>query len=566
MEGAGRKNRLASLHGPYSHEWLNPCHPLQCRCASPLSAAVQVSQLRRRPEPLAETQRHRSSAEGAECPDWLLRRLLRKGHVALHNRLAGAGVERLGKRHTARFLSDAYCKGIVRGQVECCNLRAHHVEDACVASERFSATNFTSFPGREFLHMVQRACGDLGAEATRSGTRATARGRRLTHLRDLDIAQAYGLRPRSADPWHVSPYEFVMCWEMVATRVPYTWQAWQALPADAWDVNLTARAKKFENAQKVVRLKPGADYTNKFNSKPNCEYFANSVATAALQHAWCFKCRRRPQCPRFDAASCPRHGPESAEYNAALCDAYFRPWTLQKRWSTPQVPLASCLKGGNESWDEALRRRLRVINCEETMRHVGNFLSVHRVRPSEEAAENSDDDDADTALDLTAEHFRQALEPPARELAAGTKRKLASEELTVAACERAIATWASAESDCGGSQQPRGEGERLARRSCAAAQPSRQGVFEPRATRVCSCSCGAGYSRRKHGRSRKSIPQVTDRAAAVGSARRPRNGKVSRVETDPHRTVRWRLAMATRNTVQSCRLAGRETQFITQLA
>ena len=79
------------------------------------------------------------------------------------------------------------------------------------------------------------------------------------------------------------------------------------------------------------------------------------------------------------------------------------------------------------------------------MRHVGNFLSVHRVRPSKEAAENSDDDDTDTALDLSVEHFWQALQPPVREIPAGTKRRLASEELAVAACERASATWASSE-------------------------------------------------------------------------------------------------------------------------
>ena len=348
----------------------------------------------------------------------------RKGHVALHNRLAGADVERLGKRHTARFLSDAYCKGIVRGQVGCCNLRANHVEDACVASERFSATNFVSFPGREFLHLVQWACGDLGAEATRSGTRATARGRRLTHLRDLDLAQAYGLRPRSADLWHASLCEFVMCWETVATRVPYTWQAWKALPADAWDVNLTAAgAKKLDNANKVVRLKPGADYTNKFNSKPNAGV---SRTPWPQEHAWYFKRRRRVR----------DTGQKARSTTQLFAKRIFV--TLQKRWSTPQVPLASCLKGGNESWDGGCA-------CEETMRHVRDFLSVHRVRLSEEAAENSDDDDADTALDLSVEHFRRALEPPAREIAAGTKRKLASEELTVAACERANATWASSE-------------------------------------------------------------------------------------------------------------------------
>ncbi|CAJ1424274.1 unnamed protein product, partial [Effrenium voratum] len=213
MEGSGRKNRLASLHGPYSHKWLNPCHPAMLAALRGCNVDVQVpyrlpfkcrncgdelSPLQRRN--IIEAAQRAQDAQTGYCADYCAKcqpmafheiNEFRKGHIALHKQLAGAGVERLGKRHTGRFLSDAYCKGIVRGQVECCNLRANHVEDAFVASERFSTTNFVSFPGREFLNMVQQACGDLGDEATRLGTRATARGRRPTHLRDLDVAQAY---------------------------------------------------------------------------------------------------------------------------------------------------------------------------------------------------------------------------------------------------------------------------------------------------------------------------------------------------------------------------------------
>ena len=47
MAARGRKNRLGSLHGPYTNEWLNPCHPamlaaLQCRCASPISFTLSL--------------------------------------------------------------------------------------------------------------------------------------------------------------------------------------------------------------------------------------------------------------------------------------------------------------------------------------------------------------------------------------------------------------------------------------------------------------------------------------------------------------------------------------------
>ncbi|CAJ1429954.1 unnamed protein product, partial [Effrenium voratum] len=137
MEGSGRKNRLASLHGPYSHKWLNPCHPAMLAALRGCNVDVQVpyrlpfkcrncgdelSPLQRRN--IIEAAQRAQDAQTGYCADYCAKcqpmafheiNEFRKGHIALHKQLAGAGVERLGKRHTGRFLSDAYCKGIVRG-------------------------------------------------------------------------------------------------------------------------------------------------------------------------------------------------------------------------------------------------------------------------------------------------------------------------------------------------------------------------------------------------------------------------------------------------------------------
>ena len=43
-------------------------------------------------------------------------------------------LEKLGKRQVTRFLSDSYCKGIFRGQRECCNLRAYNNPASVVAT------------------------------------------------------------------------------------------------------------------------------------------------------------------------------------------------------------------------------------------------------------------------------------------------------------------------------------------------------------------------------------------------------------------------------------------------
>ena len=67
------------------------------------------------------------------------------------------------------------------------------------------------------------------------------------------------------------------------------------------------------------------------------------------------------------------------------------------------------MRGQQESWEDALRRWLRRLPCAETKRHVGNFLSVYRVRPSAEADGNSDDDGADEPFVLAPEQLPGAL-------------------------------------------------------------------------------------------------------------------------------------------------------------
>ena len=135
----------------------------------------------------------------------------------------------------------------------------------------------------------------------------------------------------------------------------------------------------------------------------------------------------------------------TAEYNARLCQTYFRPWTLHKKWGSPEVVHASALRIANSSWDESLRAWLLRLSCSETRQHVGNFLAVHRVRPSDEAAANSDDENADTVLKLNDASLRKALERPAPEDPPHAKKQgEAQEDLTQAALSQANAIWASA--------------------------------------------------------------------------------------------------------------------------
>ena len=78
-----------------------------------------------------------------------------KGHVNLGGKLSGRKLNYIGKRHASRLMSDAYGKGIVRGQAENTNLRANNKENAVTHAESFRTCQTEAFYGREYLDLVQ---------------------------------------------------------------------------------------------------------------------------------------------------------------------------------------------------------------------------------------------------------------------------------------------------------------------------------------------------------------------------------------------------------------------------
>ena len=126
--------------------------------------------------------------------------------------------------------------------------------------------------------------------------------------------------------------------------------------------------------------------------------------------------RTRPVCPHFAQAAVPRRFAENVEENALLARVYFGAWTLDQARSSTAVPYVGHLREEDETWETALRRwGPAFCRGQESKRHLGNFLSVYRIRPSAEAQENSDDSDADEALEVSNG------QPPNRAPNLGTK-------------------------------------------------------------------------------------------------------------------------------------------------
>ena len=109
----------------------------------------------------------------------------------------------------------------------------------------------------------------------------------------------------------------------------------------------------------------------------------------------------------------PNHRPEEDARAASIVMSYFHPWTLRVSDATEHVPFAGHLRKSTESWQDAMSTWLDGnIVCEEARRYVGNFLSVHRIRPVDDdasGADNSDDMLSDEELTLSSESLLDAL-------------------------------------------------------------------------------------------------------------------------------------------------------------
>ena len=435
---SGRRNAICTLHGPRDHAYLNGTHPAilaftrsnsdvqlpyrlpyTCAiCACPLDAG----QLRL---VIASAQRAQDSQTGY-CCDYCAKtqpmafaelKELRKGHERLAAQTQARGVEYQGKRHMTRFMSDAYCKGIVRGQAECTNLRSRFQEGDATCAESIATTQFVTFPGQEYVRYAE--LGVTGSTERARRISATALGRsahvpRQRQVAEKDHAEFYARRPRNAACWYLSPYEFQLRWEVVPTRAPRTWQEWTSSQSPrAWDVTLTSagEAKLQASGAKGTRLIPGKDTRLRGDLPEYCVAFEDWPANAHVRAAWLLRRRRRPRCPTFGHCPIPRYNQDCAEENSKVCMVYFRAWTGLPKQADEEVPHVADLRGAQPTWEAAFREWLQALPCQEAKHHVSNFLSVYRVRAGAGDAENSDNDDADTSgTYVDAASFRATLQ------------------------------------------------------------------------------------------------------------------------------------------------------------
>ena len=169
LHSRGKKCQLGVMHGPFSHEMLNATHSamlaaLRCNsdaqlpyrfpitgdthfCDDPTCLESSLKLM------IEATQIAQDAQAGYACDYGLKRQPMAfnecmecvKGHRQLASDLKQGSLNRIGKRHAMRLVSDAYSKGIVRAQVENTNLRAYATSSDVTSAESFKTCQTVSF-------------------------------------------------------------------------------------------------------------------------------------------------------------------------------------------------------------------------------------------------------------------------------------------------------------------------------------------------------------------------------------------------------------------------------------
>ena len=383
MALTGRRSMLGSLHGPMNHESLtgthsamlavqtcnsdvqlpyrfpicSETHSLTCEeeCVGGADDAVIVR----------AAQVAQDAQAGYACDYCNKRQPMAfneikeccKGLQDLSSRIGGERINYVGKRHASRLMSDAYGKGIVRGQVENTNLRVNGKDNAVTHAETFRTCQTETFFGREYMNMVELLNDRQSPGGKAAFGEVDFRNPRRRKITVRDVATLYGQRPRHPDVWYLSPYEFVTHWETKLLSYPLSLDS---ATDRRHHVRMTERGtdKLREKARdrtkaKDVELEPGVDYVV-LDGGDDWLPYPDVPSTQTFRHTWIMVRRKRPKAPSFAGAPVPRHSHGQHQRAATIVMAYFHPWTLREADDDEHVRYAGRLRPTQDTWQDAL--------------------------------------------------------------------------------------------------------------------------------------------------------------------------------------------------------------------
>ena len=452
LASSGRRNRLGSLHGPQNDPNLNGTAPAQlvsllCNSDVQLPYRLPLTEMTHADASLCsercweqintmqmvEAAQLSQDAQAGYACDYQNKRSARscnevkecvKGHRQLAEDTAGKRPAYIGKRHVTRLCSDAYGKGIVRSNQESTNLRVYARNDDVTSAEAFHTAQTVVMPGKTLSDWREAVCAQAELVDVLEAATLDHRNPAKTTAVYKNVVFLYGHRPTHPDVWYLSPYDFMVLWHLELATFNLDPRDDEDSPghcvltdrgkARALAATGHDRSAAGQAPDAVPDMRPGVHYRVREAPESHEDWLPlpQNGFTNEYRHTWVLVRNRRPKDPSFMHCPMPRRGVDTEERNAAIVLTYFHPFTLDPDRADQHVPFIGHLCKGHPTWHAAMKSYFAgKVLCEESRRHLTNFLVVTRARPDMDASGEAGSDDlaSDEELHLDKDSFEQAL-------------------------------------------------------------------------------------------------------------------------------------------------------------
>ena len=192
-------------------------------------------------------------------------------------------------------MSDAYGKGIVRGQVENTNLRAYSRDTDVTSAESIKTCQTVNFFGNKYVDVIQRLNDKVKSDRNIILTELDMRSKQYREVSFPEVATLYGERPRDERVWYLSPYGFRSEWKVNMLSYPQSLKPGNHRRRHA-EITEAGRAKLKGNNKhhQDSELLPGIDYCVKKEPDTCWLPFPDIPSTQHFRRTWILEKRRLP--------------------------------------------------------------------------------------------------------------------------------------------------------------------------------------------------------------------------------------------------------------------------------
>jgi len=239
--------------------------------------------------------------------------------------------------YSKRLLKDLESKGIIRTTVESLNLSEHADESDVLSAECVRTFPTVAFPASLLLKREEVETLKVPGASVIAAVYHT-KGARPRLYTEAPFDLMYGFRGNSHVVDLFSPFEMLMYWSMEQVRPP-------SRTAEDVTAELTAEGHLYLAQCKAAKEAPCLEPAKHYIALPAADriLLPDLDALGGLRHRWVWKKRSRPFVPVWNYAKIPKTN-LSPEENSRLLSIYMRPWTLNPKDVTEQVPLLSQLQ------------------------------------------------------------------------------------------------------------------------------------------------------------------------------------------------------------------------------